>query len=126
MIKVCFIELPIFQAKTNLHKNSEPDTGKITSLSTKDLNDSIDFREIERFGFAEAPPCQLSKEPLSAIRRAKTSFCKNLFTNISCAIREGVFYARSLPDYCDTGWKNVCNGSRVCGINISWAFSCTR
>ncbi|XP_053683028.1 xylosyltransferase oxt [Sabethes cyaneus] len=50
------------------------------------------------------PACDIySKETISAIHRASSQACKKQIADIGCAILEGTFYPRRLPNYCPNG-----------------------
>lgn len=50
--------------------------------------------------------CNISKrESISAINRAKTSFCKQLILNTTCLIRNNQLYPVSLPHSCPVNGK---------------------
>ncbi|XP_065211692.1 xylosyltransferase oxt-like [Planococcus citri] len=42
------------------------------------------------------------KEPVSAINRAKTSYCRQLILNTTCLVQNGQLYPQSLPHSCPT------------------------
>lgn len=47
------------------------------------------------------PKCDIqAKEAISAVLRAQTQLCKETIINITCAIQNGKFYSKSLPNYC--------------------------
>ncbi|XP_055528233.1 xylosyltransferase oxt [Wyeomyia smithii] len=61
-----------------------------TALSLHDLN--------------FVPLCDIySKETVSAIHRARSQTCKKQIADIACAIQEGTFYPKRLPNYCPNG-----------------------
>lgn len=47
------------------------------------------------------PICDIvAKEAISAVLRAQTQLCKETIINITCAIQNGQFYPKHLPNYC--------------------------
>lgn len=47
------------------------------------------------------PPCEITgKEAISAIHRAKTQRCKQEIANVTCLIKKGLLYPKSLPSFC--------------------------
>ncbi|KAF5269987.1 hypothetical protein FQR65_LT05786 [Abscondita terminalis] len=47
------------------------------------------------------PLCKITtKEAISAIHRAKTQRCKQIISNVTCLIAQGLLYPKILPNYC--------------------------
>ncbi|KAF5304046.1 hypothetical protein FQA39_LY01831 [Lamprigera yunnana] len=47
------------------------------------------------------PQCKITtKEAISAIHRAKTQKCKQIISNVTCLINDGMLYPKKLPNYC--------------------------
>jgi protein xylosyltransferase len=86
----------------DLHSNSNVFT-KTNDLviDEKKLNRSALFLKDLDF----VPACQISnnREALSALHRAKTMECKKQIADIVCNIQKGMFYPKTLPNYCPNG-----------------------
>lgn len=47
------------------------------------------------------PSCKITtKEAISAIHRAKTQRCKQIISNVTCLIADGLLYPKKLPNHC--------------------------
>nr|XP_018901650.1 PREDICTED: xylosyltransferase oxt [Bemisia tabaci] len=70
--------------------NKVPQISKLSNVSHLRLEE-LDF----------VPLCDITgKEAISAIHRAKTQYCKQEISNISCLIAEGLLYPKKLPHLC--------------------------
>lgn len=60
---------------------------------------AIQNTQSEYFGLLAE--CNVSeKEPISAINRAKSSYCKQLILNTTCLLRNSQFYPVTIPHFC--------------------------
>lgn len=62
------------------------------------------------------PKCDIlkDKEVISALQRSKTQECKELIVNVTCEIKEGVLYPKTLPNTCPSGGNYIANRSLGC------------